>query len=543
MICLPPKLTKLFREKLKDGTINPEKISKMSSEERRTFFTEFLGENNAKEVNALFESKLLLKSQQRGIITWAKRVAGMKPEIQRDILSRVNKMTEVLQPENERAFLEDLAAHKLGVTVTMEEAGKIAELAKVVAEKKEGIEYGRAKVAFANYINELKGSIKKKLTPQEVAVEIAGTAKSLKASLDNSAIFRQGWKTLWTNPQIWWKNALQSFGDIWNTIGGKKVMDEVNAEIISRPTYNLMKKAKLAVGSIEEAFPSQIPEKIPVLGRIYTASQNAFTGFVYRTRADVFDKYIDIAKKSDIDLTDKAELESIGKLVNSLTGRGSLGRAEPAAQIVNNVFFSPRFLKSQIDVLTAHQFQKGVTPFVRKQAAINLIKIIGGTAAVLTIANAINPDSVEEDPRSADFGKIRIGDTRFEVTGGMASLVTLAFRLIQSSTKSSTTGKVTELNTGKFGAPTGKDVLYNFFENKLSPAVSVMKDILEGETFKGEKPTLIEEVKNLLMPIPITNFMELKDNPNSANIILAMIADALGIGTNTYSKKKKKPQD
>jgi hypothetical protein len=42
-------------------------------------------------------------------------------------------------------------------------------------------------------------------------------------------------------------------------------------------------------------------------------------------------------------------------------------------------------------------------------------------------------------------------------------------------------------------------------------------------------------VSNLLTPLPITNFMELQNNPNSANIIASMLADALGIGINTYS--------
>ena len=405
-----------------------------------------------------------------------------------------------------------------------------------------------------NYVADLKGQANKLSlvdlkNPGKLAIKavdtVAGNAKAIKASMDNSAIFRQGWKTLWTNPMIWAKNAQKTFVDMFKTFGGKKVMDELNADIVSRPNYDLMRKAKLDVGVVEEAFPTALPEKIPGLGRIYKASQDAYTAFVHKTRADVFDKYIDIAKRSDLEL-DNVQLESIGKMVNSLTGRGSLGRGEPVAGVVNNVFFSPRLLKSNIDTLTAHQFQKGVTPFVRKQAAINLLKIVSGTAAVLAIAKIIKPESVELDPRSADFGKIRVKDTRFEVSGGMASIITLASRLITSSTKSSLTGEVKPLNArtkdGKpmFGAQTGTDVIYTFFENKLSPAASVVKDLLKGQDFEGNKPTVGSTTKNLFAPLPATNFLELKNNPNSANILLSMIADALGIGTNTYSEKPKK---
>ena len=484
------------------------------------------------------------------MITWAKRVSGLSPETKRDLISRVNRMTEILTPETKEAFLEDLAAQRLGMTVTMNEAGKISELAKTVMDKKiimdaggDRMEYGRARVAFGNYVSELKTAAKKRTVtetlkdPLKILSEVAGAAKATKASMDNSAIFRQGWKTLWTNPMVWQKNARRSFVDLVQTLGGKPVMDELNADAVSRPTHELAKKAKLAIGTLEEEFPSVLPEKVPVVGRLYKASEVAFTAFVYRQRLDIFDKYIDVAERSGVDLTDKDELRSIGKLVNSLTGRGALGRLEPVADVVNNVFFSPRLLKSHIDTLLLHPTDAGFSPFARKQAASNILKIISGTAMVLLVANAMLPDSVEDDPRSVDFGKIRVGNTRFDVTGGMGSLVTLASRLITMSTKASTTGLVTELNVDDFGSRTGLDVVYDFFENKLSPAASLIKTLLEGKDWEGDKPTIEGELDNLFTPIIITNYFELKDDPKSADIMLAMIAEGLGISANTYSIK------
>ena len=538
MICLPPQLIDAFKLKIKSGEITPEKLSPMSSAERRSSFS-FLGDTNAKEVNALFESKLLLKNQQRGILNWAKEVAGLKPEVLKDIVSKVDKMTEILNPENERAFLEDLASHRLRATVTLEEAAKISELARAVGNAKENLtaenrmDYGRAKIAFDNYIFELKQGVKKPFSVMSTISNIGGVAKSLKATLDNSVIGRQGLKVLLTNPGIWLKNSLQTFVDIVKVFGGKAVLDEVKAEVQSRPNSlnGLYKKEKLAIGVIEEAYPSNLPERIPFIGRAFKASETAFVAFQYRTRADIFDKYVEIAQKSN------ADISGIGKIANSLTGRGSLGKLEPAADIANNIFFSPRLLKSNIDALSAHLFDAKMSPFARKQAAINTLKIISGIAAILTIADAVNPGSVQKDSRSADFGKIRVNDTRFDVTGGMSGLVVLASRLITMSSKSSITGNVTELNSGKFGSLTGVDIFYNFFENKFSPLASVFRDILEGKDFHGNKPTPLNELNNLLTPLPIITYLELKDNPNSANIIAAMIAETLGISANTYSLK------
>lgn len=549
--CLPPKEADEFKRAIISGDIDPLKLSEMTSAERHTFFADRFGEHTAGPMNTLLESKLLLKNQQAGMINWAKRMMGHNKVAQRDVISRVENMKEILSPTNQNAFLEDLASSRLGTRVSYDEAKAIADLSSKVSEAKaamdqggDRMEYGRAAVALKNQVEELTRDAKKmtwrdaKNNPGKAVGyainQIASNAKAIKASMDNSAIFRQGWKTLWTHPQIWQRNARKSFVDLVKAVGSDQVMNEVNADIVSRPTFDLMRQAKLAVSGInEEAYPTSLPEKIPGIGRFYRASEHAYTAFVQRTRADVFDKYIDIARKSDIPL-DQPQLESIGKLVNSLTGRGNLGALEPVANVVNNAFFSPRFLKANIDTLLLHSTDT-MSGFARKQAAINLLKIVGGTAAIIAIAKALNPDSVELDPRSADFGKIRVGDTRFDVTGGMSSIVTLAAREATQSTKSSTTGNVHDLNTGS--GQSGADVLYNFFENKLSPAASVVKDLLRGRTSQGEEPTVANEAINLAVPMAATNYMELREDPDSANILAAMIADALGISTNTYGPK------
>lgn len=547
--CIPPKIADAFLKRIKSGEIDPLKLADLTSAERRSTFSEVFGEQNAQKVNALFESKILLKDQQRGFITWIKTVGNLKPEVRRDMLAKVERIESVLEPADVSVFMEDLVAQRLGMKVSFNEASKIAELAKDVAVKKENLstpesrfEYGMSQVAFNKFVKELKlesgkRTLKEKLIqdPSQIVSDIAGTAKAAKASMDNSAIFRQGWKTLMTDTGIWHKRAIQTFSDIAKTLKGEEIIDTMNADFFSRKnTLNgKAKKAKLDIGTTEEAFPTSVLQKIPGLGRLYKASEVAYTAFVQKVRFDVFDKYIEIAERSGVDLT-KVELESIGKLANSITGRGELGKLEPVSKLVNNVFFSPRLLKSNWDVLTAHQLQKGVTPFVRKQAAKNLLKIVSGSAAILALAEAVRPGSVEKDPRSADFGKVRVGDTRFDVTGGMGSLMTLISRQISNASKSSTTGIVSELGTGDFGSMDRTDVLYNFFENKLSPLASVAKELGKGQTFEGDKPTVMNQLENLFVPISVSTFEELNDNPNSANVALSMILEGLGISANTY---------
>lgn len=728
--CLPKFAADKFIESLKSGKINPEKLSLMDSKDREGFFKDIVGKDNARDVNRLFESKLLLKNQQKGLIDWAKETAkldGWDDARKNRIIDRIEKIDRIFNPSEEEVFLNQLASEALNIGVTEAESKAIYELSKKISdtkkvtsieqirntisnldkidtsklsktqkdallsvkdklqelhdtrnaekikaqeikdeasekqrvareesrakerEKKEKIkeqakveklsnqeevkrvkdmmkdiakelqakeaqirkeqvaaerahaneikkmdqerikdalgrsmkqvknifgdeipqdiqkqvdeivasksdigkggnrmDYGRARVQFDNYIKSLKEdashrSLKEIANdavshPLDSLIELGGQAKSAKASLDNSAIFRQGWKTMFTNPEIWFKNSVKSFTDIAKTMSGKDALDETKADIVSRENYQLMKKGKLAIGTTEEAFPGSFLEKIPGLGRLYRASEQAYTGFVYRMRADIFDKQIEIAKQAGVDISDIQNVEGIAKVINSLTGRGHLGRAEKAASFMNNIFFSPRFAKSHIDAFLLHPLgaEVGRGTFAQKLAAKNMAKIVIGNVLILAIIHAMDPEAVELDPRSSDFGKIKIGDTRFDVSGGAASIGTLAARILTYSTKSSSTGSINPLNSGKFGSSTVFSTLVDFMAGKASPIASVFIDYAKGQDRAGNPVTLSGEAANLLAPLPITNAIELMNDPNSANTLASMIADGLGISVNSY---------
>lgn len=463
---------------------------------------------------------------------------------------------------------------KIKGTITDNEAKTLVTLSKDIMDKerivndsprrglndsptKQEMDWGLSQVAYDNYFNELKFGkpkidlAKYKENPGKFIYDLTGITKSLASSLDNSFIGRQGIKLFYKGltgdvkaGKIWLDTFKNSFKYIFDTFGGKPVMNYIRAEILSDPMYPMIKKAGVDTAVTEEAYPTSLISKIPIVGKPFEASENAFTGAAHYMRYKLAKLEFDIAEKAGVDLTDDTQLKSIGKLVNSLTGRGDIGGKTKSPGILNNVFFSPRFIKSQIDVLTAHQFDN-VSPYVKKRAAENLLRIIIGQALVLGVAKIISPNSVEEDPHSADFGKIKSGNTRFDVSGGAASFITLASRLgpllagQESYTKSSVTGKSKKLNTGKFGQSTGADVLFNFLENKTSPLARIILDNLKGKDMQGQKPSLASNVGNIVTPLPIKNAQELMNDPNAANLIVGIIADELGISTNTYSYKKK----
>ena len=581
--CLPIKEANKIKEAIRNGTLSPDKLNKMTSQERRSFLANLIGKQNAKEVNLLFEKKLLLKNQERAMSDWAREITGLSKEQKEKTLEKIRKTyaekkRRLQDPKENEIFLNeivsDVYSRKFKTETSLEEAQTITELAQDTKRAREkmnpdftwkteedGLKFGAAKVALDNYIGGLKAEANKELfvnpfkvrglmekaraisVDAKIAINfIADNSRAIKASVDNSLWGRQGIKVLFTHPKTWATNFAKSWQDISTTIqkgneAGEAILDGVKAEIYSRKNYlngRYELGTNLDIGTGEEEFPTSLPSKIPVLGRLFKAAEVSYEAGAMRLRVDVADIVYDIAENSGIDMKNKVEVGSINELVNSMTGRGKLKGLERGSKAINNVFFSIKFFKSNIDTLTLHAFSGDFTNFAKKQAAINLLKIVSSISILLLISSSFDEDSVDWDPRSANFGKIRIGNKRFDITGGMSSLIILASRIATQQTKSSVTGIIKDLDGG-FGSPTGMDVLWNFTENKFSPMFSVIKELIAQKTFDGEEPTLVNQLENLIVPIIIESGIDASQKEDLANTLLVLIADGLGISANVYS--------
>lgn len=584
--CLLKAEAERIRQALKNGEIDPEKLAAMTSTERNAFLAKFVGQENALQVNSLFESKLLLQNQKAGFISWARKLTGMTPTVKRDILSKIERMDKVLDPKEGEQFLHDLATTRLGIDVTQEEAKKISDLSKNIVDaeinydtnkiskltRKEGLElmkdpaknaarlkYGDAVIELDNYVTDLKQQAEKttladfKRNPIKTTVKGAKTvldlSKSMSASYDDSAILNQGFPILANvkTAPIWAKNAVNTLTNIVDTYKGKPVMDKIRADIVSRPNYinNSYKDNKLAVNVTEEQFPTSLPEKLvtvgnnnklskfllsPVrmFGRGYKATEVAFNAFQLRNRADTFDLFAAMAEKSG-----NKDIEGLGKLVNSMTARGSMGALEPVANIVNAPFFSLRKQAANVESLLFYQ-TGDKSSFVRKLGATATLQQILFITTILGIARALKKDSVELDPTSADFGKIRIGSTRFDLTQGRGSYITLASRILLNRMKSSTTGNITELNTGKATSTSSTDLIGDFTQNKFSPFLNQVVYAMNRKDRTGKPPTVGSTLYGMYVPLNFTNIPDIINNPDSADLLAIAIANNFGIPTNTY---------
>lgn len=172
--CLTKELADKLKQSAINGEINIAKMYEMTSAQRSSLFEKYVSKDIAQKINAGFE-EAMSSNQQTALKRWAEATFNEKAKAKKkDILDKIERLQEtgLLTPENEDAFLSDLVATKLGVTVTAEEASTIAEKSEKLKElgKQESefgtptMEYFKARKDMEDYLASLNPSSKLKVT-------------------------------------------------------------------------------------------------------------------------------------------------------------------------------------------------------------------------------------------------------------------------------------------------------------------------------------------------------------------------------------------
>jgi hypothetical protein len=363
--------------------------------------------------------------------------------------------------------------------------------------------------------------------------EVLNVPRAIMASADMSAPLRQG-LFLIGRPKQW----LPAFRDMFKYAFNEKAYQGLLEDIQKRPTFQLMKEGGLSITDIgkalssrEEKFMSNLAERIPVLGHIVRGSNRAYSGFLNKLRADTFDDIVNSAQKLGLKPEGKL-LKDIGNFVSTATGRGKLpGALERSAVVLNSVLFSPRLMFSRINLLNPGYYV-GLDPFVRKEALKSLLTLTGTATSIITLAKIGGAD-IGTDPRSADFGKIKYGNTRYDILGGFQQYIRLASQLISGEHISSTTGVKTTLGEG-YKPLTRADILGRFLETKEAPVVTFALGLMKGKDNFGKDFNVPQEVAQRFVPMVAQDMADLVKERGLSGIAMDIPA-LFGVGVQTYS--------
>lgn len=398
-----------------------------------------------------------------------------------------------------------------------------------------------------------------KIPEEHKIIQGMNVFRALQTSVDMSFPFRQGLGQIltkgWWNS---WKGMVQSYGS-------EAAYKGVTKAVMDHPDFKFAQEQGLALpdlsGHIEEMHRSNVAERMWGIGRAVKASGRAYNAFALKMRMDNFaaqikgaEKIYQTAKKTGSArpglweqkfTPDSAEMlnprtnlvlaKQLAEMINVTSGRGNLGRLEKVVGELNTLIYSPRFVKSRLDMLNPmrYKFLNSQAQLEYAKSAVSMAGFWLSTAAILKQFPGV---TVIDDPDSADFGKIQIGDTRFDPPAGLQQYIVLMHR-IGSGEKTSTTGarETEKMGTGWQGYP---GAIADFGKNKLAPVPSILSKYAFRSN--GRPFEVGEELLSLMTPMTVNTLSSLiQDDPW---LFPGIIPAAVGVGTQTYDEEGNSPR-
>jgi hypothetical protein len=433
----------------------------------------------------------------------------------------------------------------------------------------------------------------------EGLVNIWTLPRAMKATVDLSAVFRQGMVLGTSHPKV----ALQAWKEMLASAKSEDSYKNWLYDIQHHPQYELMEKSGLYIArkdspvltAREEAFMSNIAEKVPGLGKSFElkelpvvgkyinkfsdrlgtlkpgkfrgidrekyisintgavgASERAYTQYLNSLRVGAF---LDLAKNlHDAGFSyenNPKEFEDVAKIVNVFSGRGELAESLQgnAGQLLSLGLFSPRYWASRVQTLfspIAFNMKEGrmLSKRSRMYAAKDLTLSLAQMGIVVGLASALGV-KVETDPRSPNFLRMQYRNTYFDGFAGLAQQVTYMAQFLTGSKKSVNNGGIMHFNERdrhgkiKHGSLTYGSNAINIIRGKLSPEVSIPINLAYGEDYVGQ-PYRWSDVPKEVIPLGPTDTYEAYKYSGLGTAMAVFLLGGLGWGTSSYDTHKKK---
>lgn len=379
------------------------------------------------------------------------------------------------------------------------------------------------------------------------SLKLAGEAVSLPRALMASIDFpllRQGMVAAVTHPIRTGKAVPEMFRSFFS----EEVAQRAQYEIDHRPNAPLYKAAGLDLTSRtgplaahEEGFLSRLVDKVPIIGHITRASERSYTTVLNRIRADSFDAMAGSLSRDGKLTTSEAKV--VANYVNVMTGRGELGQAQKAAVLLNHLFFAPKWAVSRFQMLLGQPLYSNFSesaPRARALVAKEYGRLAGGFGLMAGLA-VLAGFKLEEDPRSSEFGKLRIGNTRLDLTGGMAGTARFLAQTMTLSSKNHR-GVVLPLSGQlPYGMDNYADVLGRFVRGKLAPAPGAALNLLSGTDVVGHPVTAGSTAANMVTPLFGKDVFEAMQDLGIPRGTAVSLLGLLGMSMNTYDATAPRP--
>jgi hypothetical protein len=383
------------------------------------------------------------------------------------------------------------------------------------------------------------------------AAEPLRIVMALKSSFDMSGLGNQGGWALLSHPVRTLRRmpeALAAFTSekkAWAI--NEKIRQRENASLYFRDGLELVEATGHAAFTHgEEQYRSNLAEYIPGI----KGSNRSFATLLNLIRADSYDA---MAKSfAGEGGPTRIEGKAISDFINMLTGRGNIGGYEQTVAAANGLFWAPRRAISRFQTLATlggqvewgRSTQPGKmnlspvhlrgTSATRKMFATEMGRYAIGLTTIYTLA-ALAGATVELDPRSSDFGKMKFGNVRIDPLSGLSQTLVFLSREFSGQMKKGS-GEIMNVRgpNRPYKGDTMGDVGLRFLSYKANPGLAVGWSILSGETEFDGPTTPWTVLKNSLVPMSFEDiYKAMQDQGLSRGVAISMLG-LIGMGVQVY---------
>jgi len=378
--------------------------------------------------------------------------------------------------------------------------------------------------------------------------------RTIMASFDFSAGGRQGVLFAPRHPIIWARSVAAGYGAAWSSEWANAIdLDMRNDKYAQlRGKANLsMTDWRSGLSSKEEGFQTDLLDTKPgwnhdatgfagftkellrLIPRGVKASERAYVITLNKLRVDMFNHYATQWQGTGKSMADYKKLASF---INHATGRGTGKWLENNGPILSAAFFSPRLATSRFQVIgdtgfAAFNLATGqVNRDVSRIIAENVVSFIGAGMGVMALA-ALGGAEVEKDPRSSEFGKIKIGNTRLDVWGGFSQTIRMIAQFLTQQKKSG----------DKMSTVTRDKVVGELIRTKLSPVAGLGYNILRMKTYFGDDlkdpEVILAEVTSRLTPLVVQDIYDAARFQGWGMAAVVAPLAVHGVGAQTYERR------
>ncbi len=431
-----------------------------------------------------------------------------------ELLGMINKSAEtgLVTHNAARAF------HRMLLGVDLPEPAQIAELAKVFGPK------------FAETVSKIT---QRPLSRWQKFLDAANVPRASLASGDLSGTARQGAILSMMRPHKvpgWFWTEVKAFLSEKLALQADDVMraDPLFAEF-AKVFPVLPLRGAIALAQRAEPYMTSYAQKLPIIGRLIRMSERAFVTYINQASFGTYKAgWGAIVAQGG----GKAEFKLLGEFLAAATGQSRLPVGlDRFAPMLNAVLFSPRLQWSTMQIpRQIGRMLLSKNPYMRKEAARALVTFVGGGAALIGLLNASGVSKkVEMDPRSGDFGKIIIGETRVDIWRGYLQYSRFMAQMLMGQRKTA---------YGNMNRVERSEIASRFLQSKLSPAAGLLLDLLKGETYMGEDlitstKDVVRSARERMLPLAIQDVIDAVEM-SGVNGLWTAAPATLGIGILTY---------